>query len=372
MPNREVILGWLVYVTLVLGALVAVVHFISWWAAAATLIGAAVGIGEIVSRYRDAPLSAVRTPGAAAYVFLNGAAAFVAYWFVGAYNVPAAPASGADSKLLLTRTLLGGFGAMGLFRSSLFTVRAGDQDIAVGPSVFLQVVLAAADRAVDRIRAEHRATSVAAIMHGVSFEKACKGLPTHCIALMQNLSDPDQEQIGDSVTDLVEAPAMDDQTKALNLGLLLMNFVGESVLQAAVTALGPRIRYAQSIEVSPTSVELVAVGQTVPFTVVGKDVKGDTLPDLVPVVTVNPAGIVEALDNGIIKAVEVGNARISIAIDGRRAYCDVTVRGAAIGAAMVVVPRPATPPRTGEPPTAPTAGAVPPADKPKGGDPQDG
>jgi hypothetical protein len=39
---------------------------------------------------------------------------------------------------------------MAFFRTSLFVVRAGDRDVGVGPSGFLRIFLAAADRSVDR------------------------------------------------------------------------------------------------------------------------------------------------------------------------------------------------------------------------------
>lgn len=45
---------------------------------------------------------------------------------------------------------MAGVSAMAFFRSSLFVVRAGDRDVGVGPSGFLQIFLTAADRAVDR------------------------------------------------------------------------------------------------------------------------------------------------------------------------------------------------------------------------------
>lgn len=326
-------MAWGVYVLVVFLAFSAISYGVSLWAAAATLIGAAVGIAEIVSRYRDAPLSAVRTPGAALYVFLNGAAAAFAFWFVREYDLP--PAGGAiTDKLLLSRTMIAGFGAMALFRTSVFNVRIGEQDIAVGPSVFLQVVLSAADRAVDRLRAQHRASSVARIMKGVSFTKACQALPLHCITLMQNLSDADQEQIGTSVKKLSETVAIDEQTKALSLGLFLMNAVGEAVLEEAVNALAPRIRYAQEVALSPVSHVLEAPGAIVPLNVVVKDACGGVLPDVIYKITVTPEGIVECLPNNTIKALTSGRARVSVEVDARSAFCDVTVKPEAVGAAF--------------------------------------
>jgi hypothetical protein len=84
---------------------------------------------------------------------------------------------------------------MTLFRSSLFTVRAGNQDIAIGPSLFVQTMLAAVDRSVDRLRAQSRAPEVGTIMKGVSYAKA-KALPAYCLQLMQNVPQSEQEKLG--------------------------------------------------------------------------------------------------------------------------------------------------------------------------------
>ena len=66
----------------------------------AALLGALVGGTELVSRYRDAPQSALLSRPAWLYVFLNASASALALWL-----------------------------AMALFRTSLFTVRAGDRDV---------------------------------------------------------------------------------------------------------------------------------------------------------------------------------------------------------------------------------------------------
>jgi hypothetical protein len=131
---------------------------------------------------------------------------------------------------------------MAIFRSSLFIVRAGDQDVGVGPSGFLQVVLTAADRAVDRRRAGARAGEVSRAMDGVAFAKAAEALPSYCLALMQNASEDEKVALANQVTLLRDAH-MEDRAKSLALGLALMNVVGRGVLEAAVLALRDEIRH---------------------------------------------------------------------------------------------------------------------------------
>lgn len=211
--------------------------------------GAAVGIGELVARYRDAPEQAILTFPALLYIGINAAAACAALyiievnnWTFGAPDDQAAP---------IRQALVAGFGAMAFFRSALFTVRVGDNDIQVGPSAFLTIIMSAADRAVDRERAESRARAVGRIMKDVSFAKAEDALTSNCLALMQNLSSDDITQINQALEGIATS-GTSDQVKSLNLGLLLMNFVGEDVLDEAVKALGDQIKADKVADTSAT------------------------------------------------------------------------------------------------------------------------
>ena len=201
-----------------------------------------------MSRYRDAPVRALSTLAAVVYLVLNLIAAVTALFLVRVFGWEFGVASGTD-RLRWTRVLVAGFGAMALFRTSFFTVRVADQDVSVGPSAFLSVVLAATDRAVDRVRGKARSSEVSEIMKEVSFDKAVEALPAYCMALMQNLSAEEQHAFGKQIAAL-KASGMTTDAKALTLGLALLNLVGEDVLRAGVNALGDDIKKEQ---VSPRS-----------------------------------------------------------------------------------------------------------------------
>jgi len=125
----------------------------SWidWPAVA-LLGGVVGASELVSRYKDDPWVSMKSWPAAFYISINSVASIAALGLIHAYQLfPAAP---------WTQVLMAGVSAMAFFRTSLFVVRAGDRDVGVGQSGFLQVFLSAADRAVDRKRAAARSKAV--------------------------------------------------------------------------------------------------------------------------------------------------------------------------------------------------------------------
>lgn len=199
-------------------------------------LGAVIGISELISRYKDAPLRALLTMPALLYVGLNGAASLGALALVRQMGWMDTVGGGNPASQIVLQSLAAGFSAMALFRTALFTIRVGNADIGVGPAAFLQILLSAADRACDRTRARPRAIAVQQIMSGVSFVRAKQALPSLCFGLMQNVGVEEQRSFSTVVAQL-DAAEMEDSFKANSLGLALMNVVGESVLRQAVTML---------------------------------------------------------------------------------------------------------------------------------------
>jgi hypothetical protein len=207
------------------------------WVAVA-LLGGVVGASELISRYKDDPWAAIRSWPARFYIVINGAASLGALGLI--------HANGWFGPTRWTQILMAGVSAMAFFRTSLFVIRAGDRDVAIGPSGFLQIYLAAADRAVDRHRAAARSAAVALVMNGVDFDKASKALPPYCLALMQNVS-PEDQQVLDRSLEALGRQGAEPSVKALLLGIELMNVVGVDVLTTAVKSLGDQIRSAPGV-----------------------------------------------------------------------------------------------------------------------------
>jgi len=205
------------------------------------LLGAAIGFTELISRYRDAPFLIASKPPGLLYIALNGFASLTAWGLTQVFGWNFGVTSGGEA-LRWTQVLVSGLGAMTLFRSSLFTVRVGNQDMGIGPSSVLTLFFDAIDREVDRMRAKDRAQRVIVIMKDVVFTKAYDTLPSFALALMQNLSEEDQKAFAQEINDLGQSPTNDQETKSLLLGLVIINFLGEDVLVAAVDSLGTRIR----------------------------------------------------------------------------------------------------------------------------------
>ena len=199
---------------------------------AALLLGGAAGWTELAGRYRDKPTGPLATWAGWTYVSVNALASVLALVVVRKIGL----ATETGLPVALAQVLLAGVGAMAFFRSAVFNVRLGDADVPVGPAVVLQVILNASDRAYDRRRAADRSAAVTRIMENVAFERAKQALPMHCLTLMQNVSPAEANALGETIKQL-DAAQMGPRSKSNNLGLLLMNVVGEETLAIAVNDL---------------------------------------------------------------------------------------------------------------------------------------
>jgi hypothetical protein len=128
------------------------------WMVVASL-GALVGMGELVSSYRDAPTRVIVTiPAVPTHLLERTSGRRALAVSNSIYPVTLSDPEVATSNTIhWSQVLIAGFGAMTLLRSSVFNVRTAGQDLVVGPAALLQTVLDAADRSLDRLRAQERA-----------------------------------------------------------------------------------------------------------------------------------------------------------------------------------------------------------------------
>jgi hypothetical protein len=195
-------------------------------------LGALCGVGELVARYRDEPARALRRPPALLYIGVNALAAGGALGAMMLFDWRVMEGL-REPALTAVRVITAGTASMALFRSSFFTLRVGDQDVAVGPSCFLQAILSATDRAVDRARAVERAAAVGRLLTGIPFAEIKTALPALSLALMQNLPESEQRLLAEEIREL-EAADLSDGARTHLLGLSLLNTLGEEGLAAAL------------------------------------------------------------------------------------------------------------------------------------------
>jgi hypothetical protein len=199
-------------------------------------IGMLVGVGELVGRYRDEPARALRSSPAYLYATINGFASVAALVLAHTFHWTFGAEEGTLEGRLM-QILVAGFGAMAVFRSSLFIYRHQGEDIGIGPVAFLEVMLDATDRAVDRRRAQARDKAMADIMRDLSLNDVVVALPTLASNVMQNFSVEDQIRLGTQVKSLRDQENLDERIKVIEIGLVVMNVVGEEVLRSIVNTI---------------------------------------------------------------------------------------------------------------------------------------
>jgi hypothetical protein len=210
-----------------------------WQLLVAGALGCCVGVTELGARYRDDPVAALRTLPGLMYVTVNGAAAVAALVIVRAFGWTfGLPRGASELQVQVIQVLVAGIGSAALFRSSLFTVRQGDQEIGIGPSALLTGLLGMVDRGVDRRRALQRLGRDD--LAGLSFDSDYVALTELFTGALQNLDKADAQALGELAARLKAESDLSDSEKLDCFGLKLLTLVGPKALQAAAQHLRDR------------------------------------------------------------------------------------------------------------------------------------
>ena len=207
---------------------------------AVAIISASVGCGELVGRYRDTAWEVLRCALAKFYVAVNAVAGMAALLTIDAFDWTFGADTVAQQQILCLFTAA--ITSMAVLRSSVFTMSIDGTDVHAGPNALIKTILDAADRAVDRERAQRRSLAVQEIMKDVSFDRAKDKLPSDCFTLMQNVKHEEQADVNEELESLKADKALGDKPRARQLGLVLMKVVGEDVLRESVAALNSEIK----------------------------------------------------------------------------------------------------------------------------------
>lgn len=200
---------------------------LGWQVMIAGLLAGSVGLAEIVARYRSEPSFALKRLTAWSYILLNVAAGVGALFLVRAFGWT----FGQESNVDLWRSLIAGFGALAVFRSSLFVTKVGETEVNIGPSQVLTSILDTFDRAIDR-------KCAAKIADGFSQEqldelapdRVISTLPVLCLSLMQNFSTSDQTLLVAALEKVEKDADLDDQAKMRATIVQLSKFLGTELV----------------------------------------------------------------------------------------------------------------------------------------------
>jgi hypothetical protein len=220
---------------------------VDWWPGdlwpgyvVAALVSAAVGVADILARYKDDPWQAIRTRASAGYVVANLVFGLAAFWF--AIVLDLVDVRSADGPVDPLRDgLLVGFAAVLVLRAVAFNINVGGKTDQVGPSAIVDTLLAACDQGIDRKLACQKDKQVRTMMEGVSFNAAKTFLPVYCLSLMQN-TEGTADRIAQLIGSIEQVPDLTDEQRAYLLGNTLIAVFGAVVAGTAVNGFKPALQ----------------------------------------------------------------------------------------------------------------------------------
>ena len=190
-------------------------------------LGMCVGAAEIISRYKDEPLIAVRGLAGTSYLILNGIIAMLVCDVLLHYAQTNPALASFRNDPLLT-SIIAGLAAMTLMRSKLFTFKGeGGNEYAIGPDVIFTMFLRAIDRNIDRRRVKRRHTIVYEATLGITDSKQAVSFLQSSIASFQNLTQEEREVLNNRVDQISRDTSLDERLKLMRLGFMFLDITGE-------------------------------------------------------------------------------------------------------------------------------------------------
>jgi hypothetical protein len=205
----------------------------------AALIGGAIGLAELVARYRDKPVAALLSPGGLLFVFVNASASIVALIAVTASGWTfGLPPTTPPASLMIVRVIAAGIGSAAILRMSFAPAqsRSGGN----GPVAVLNGILRIADGELERKRALSRLSHND--LSGLSFERDHAALAELCCHLMREFDLAEAQRLGGLAAELSGRDDLTDADKLDCWGLELTRLVGERALRQAARRLRDRPR----------------------------------------------------------------------------------------------------------------------------------
>jgi hypothetical protein len=197
------------------------------------VFGSAVGLSEIVSRYRDEPLKAARTPYGLVYVAANGIIAVCALFIILRYPEKFGFPAGRPPAFL--SAVIAGFGSMAVMRTRLMVLKGADnKDISIGPDLVIKTLLQMVDQYIDRNRAAKRLQIVTANLENLkklqlrfkTFRGVADYLMTSLLAF-QNLDSEPKKQMQDTFSNYDSNRDIPDDIKYLAMAFVFLTVAGE-------------------------------------------------------------------------------------------------------------------------------------------------
>ena len=207
----------------------------------AFLIGFAVGLSELLSRY-DWSIKMILASGPGwTYTVVNGVAAAIAYRAAVDWNIPA----GLMGKPECWRVLLVSGIAMAVLRSAFATVRIGDEQVGVGFVSIVNVFLSRAERGLDQHLTSRRWKHVGLIVADLEYEATREYFLGVTLTVLPSLTNTERATI-QFETDKIQKMDVDTDTKMVLLAMYVAAILGDELFQEIAS--NAKLKFAAELE----------------------------------------------------------------------------------------------------------------------------
>ena len=195
------------------------------------LLGMVTAFAEIISKFRDEPIKALRMPHALLYHLLNGAIAAFSLKVLIVFSGPDVVANGQEQ---LKAVVVSGLGSMLIMRSKLFNIKVAGEDVSFGPEQIINIYFRFMEAAIDRLRAQDRIEFVKSKMGSINPVKVFDYAVTMLLA-SQALDEKARKECIDGVKALRDGEFKDlsPKLRSYRLGFLLLDNMGENFVTKA-------------------------------------------------------------------------------------------------------------------------------------------
>lgn len=190
-------------------------------------LGMATAFAEIISKFGDEPIKALKTWHSLLYHVLNGGVAVFALYFLALATGTRPDFAGVDDMVELQYAVAAGVGAMLLLRSKLFNIKVGEENVSFGPDQMVKIIFKFMESEIDRLRARDRMKFVVKYLSNIHFDNVYN----HCVTMFgragQVLGEVEKKACLDELVKLKSNTELDLQQKSYHLGFIFLNRMGE-------------------------------------------------------------------------------------------------------------------------------------------------
>lgn len=196
------------------------------------LFGMITAFAEIINKFEDEPMKALKTFPALAYHVLNGMIAVFALYLLALVAGKSRNFDGVVEIDKLKYAMAAGFGAMLIMRSKLFNIKVGDDNVSFGPEQIINILFRFMESAISRIRASERRTFIEQKLKDIDFTRVYEhSVMTLMRAFKLNDDDESLLKLQKVKTDFdggtIPHPNPEIQIRSFELGYIVYDKTGE-------------------------------------------------------------------------------------------------------------------------------------------------